>query len=58
MTSFQNALKAVVAGASTMTSFSDKYILLFDSNGNVVGKIKAETAGFGGYSSVIVGDLT
>ena len=58
MTSFENALKGVVAGASTVTTFSDKYILLFDNNGNIVGKIKAETAGFGGYSSVLVGDMT
>lgn len=58
MATLENALKTIVASASTMTTFSDKYILLFDSNGDVVGKIKAETAGLGGYSSVIVGDLT
>lgn len=54
----ENAIKGMVQAASTVTTFSDKYILLFDGSGNVVGKIKAETAGLGGYSSVIVGDLT
>lgn len=51
----ENAIKGMVQAASTVSDFSGKYVLLFDSSGNVQGKIRAEDLSY--YGAAILGDL-
>lgn len=54
---FENSLKAILAGLEPTTDLTNRYFLLCDANGNIVNKVKATDLHTNGYGYVIVGTM-